>query len=240
MSKKSIYNAVGLSARFSLKKHERAGRKAAGVRNICASTCLAGAPPAFAYCAPAVKPHEVNRLILADCSYTFPTLETTTPAAMCTALQAAATAGQVFVTPPLVAEIGAPSFTNLKLSCHMSLPIEGARKLTFESAASWTVTAGAGATAPVYGDNNYWQTVSQNPLWVVRGYVACDGNIYLLQKNGTFVDVRISVWQEVKAVGDTNIMITKGEFEMPLGWDNFGQPQINVNTCGGSLSTWGS
>ena len=240
MSKKHTYDVVGLPTRYSLKKFARAGRKAAGVRNICAATCTAGAPPKFAYCAPAVKPHEVNRLILADCSYTFPTLETTTPAAMCTALQAAATAGQVFVTPPLVAEIGAPSFTNLKLSCHMSLPIEGARKLTFESAASWTDAAGAGATAPVYGDNNYWRTVSQNPLWVVRGYVACDGNIYLLQKNGTFVDVRISVWQEPKAVGDTNIMITKGEFEMPLGWDNFGQPQINVNTCGGSLSTWGA
>ena len=206
-------------------------------RYLCPATCVAGAPPANTFCALDVQRHDISRLVIAACNYNFPTLPTSTPAAICTALAAANTAGQVFVTPPIVAELGAPSFTDYKASCNVSIPIEGARKLSFKSAAAWTVTGVAGATAPNYGHYTYWSQLLRNKLFVVRGYIGCDNNLYLFQKGGAFVDAPVFAWQETEAAGDVNILVTKGEITFPNSWDSFVQPQISI-TCNAALAAW--
>lgn len=218
---------------------------------ICPADCVTETAPDKDECNLIIDQHIVSRLILGVCNYSPLTLGTTnsynqvvlptnTPAAVCAAIVTAKDDGDLFVTPPIVdTEIADPSLTDVKVSCNNTLQIEGTRTITFVSRAAWTTTGVVGATSPVYGNLNFWNSIKKARTFVVFGYITCSGDVYWLFKDGKFAAPTLTVSTGFEAQGDATIRVTKGTVTLPNGFDDMAQPQVNIS-CDADLNDWGA
>ena len=219
----------------------------------CPITCVTGTPPADrGDCNYILEGFDVARIILMACNLEPLTLGTTdkdgnvilpvsTPAAICAAMNVAAgdTPPTIFVTPPVQDyTIADPSFTAADMGCGNSLQIEGERTLTFSSRNAWYGTGVAGATAPVWANATFWEQIKYSDKWVAYGVLLCNGDIVPFFKNGQFARPQITVFESFETIGATTFRIAKGTVVFGKGYDDFTQPQINVISCGGVVSTW--
>ncbi len=127
------------------------------------------------------------RLLLSLCDFDFPTGDYDDNV-LATAIEDAITAGEISVTPELSEVAWADPTTaqkNYRARCRPASTINVSRQLTGKDFnATDKVSAG---TASPYQDRLFFQNLVKNPAVAIRGYVTCDGKIYLfLNPNGTF------------------------------------------------------
>ena len=127
------------------------------------------------------------RLILGLCDFDFPTGaydDTNLSSAIVTAIGA----GNISATPELADVAWADPTTatfNYRARCRASKTINVSRQLTGRDFNATDVNS-AGTATP-YADRLFFKNLVKNPAVAIRGYVTCDGKIYLfLNPNGTF------------------------------------------------------
>jgi hypothetical protein len=127
------------------------------------------------------------RLLLSLCDFDFPTGDYDDNV-LATAIEDAITAGRISVTPELSEVAWADPTTaqkNYRARCRPASTINVSRQLTGKDFNA-TDKVSAGTTSP-YQDRLFFQNLVKNPAVAIRGYVTCDGKIYLfLNPNGTF------------------------------------------------------
>lgn len=128
------------------------------------------------------------RLIGALCNTDFPTGDYD-DAALATAFAALITAGEVTATYELADVAWADPTTATKQyrgRCRPPKVINVSRQLTGKDFNATDVDS-AGAAEP-YADRLFFENIVKNPAFAIRGYVTCDGKVYLfLNPNGTFM-----------------------------------------------------
>lgn len=127
------------------------------------------------------------RLLLSTCDFDFPVGDYDDNV-LATAIEDAITDGFISVTPELSEVAWADPTTaqkNYRARCRPASTINVSRQLTGKDFnATDKVSAG---TASPYQDRLFFKNLVQNPAIAIRGYVTCDGKIYLfLNPNGTF------------------------------------------------------
>lgn len=135
------------------------------------------------------------RLLLAKCDFDFPVGDYD-DAALGTLIAEAIDDGNMSATPEL-ADVSwqDPTTTTkqFKSRCRPMATIEVSRILTGKDYTATDVNSAG--TASVYQDRIFYQDIVQNKGTAVRGFVTCDGKIYLfLNKNGTFAQYTASFW----------------------------------------------
>ncbi len=180
------------------------------------------------------------RLILGLCDFDFPVGDYDDNA-LALLVETAITAGQIGVTPELSEVSWAdPSTTtkNYRARCRPLKTINVSRQLTGKDFnATDVVSAG---TATPYQDRLFFKNIVQNPAVAIRGYVTCDGKIYLfLNPNGTFASYTVHFFTgfdteiEGQNVEFKNYVITfNGD---PVNWTT---PYLDV-IAAGAQSTLG-
>ena len=127
------------------------------------------------------------RLLLSLCDFDFPTGDYDDNV-LATAIEDAITAGRISVTPELSEVAWADPTTaqkNYRARWRPASTINVSRQLTGKDFNA-TDKVSAGTTSP-YQDRLFFQNLVKNPAVAIRGYVTCDGKIYLfLNPNGTF------------------------------------------------------
>lgn len=135
------------------------------------------------------------RLILGLCDFDFPT-GAYDASALATAFEAAITAGQIGVTPELADLQWADPTTTTKQYkgiCRPATTIKVSRQLTGMDFNATDVDS-AGALSP-YEDRLFFKNIVKNKAVAIRGYVTCDGKVYLfLNPNGTFMQYSVDFW----------------------------------------------
>lgn len=162
--------------------------------NTCDSACQTGPIlTKLALCEQTERSKCPAKLLLADCSFSFPT---GTPAAIATALDAAVTAGLLTATP-LLGQVawGEPTTTTKKtIDCKPAKVITTGRELTARDYAAINVNPTTQASQP-YFDYDFYKNQVSNGKIAVRGYTTCDGEIRLfLDENGNFMSNTLNVY----------------------------------------------
>ena len=127
------------------------------------------------------------RFLIANCDFDFPTGDYDDEA-LAVLIEDAITAGDISATPELADVAWSdPNTTtkNYKARCRPASTIATSRVLT---AKDFTATdKNAAGTSSPYEDRLFWQNKLQAKSTAIRGFITCDGKIYLfLNKNGTF------------------------------------------------------
>jgi len=132
------------------------------------------------------------RLLLAKCDFDFPTGAYDADA-LAIAVAAAITAGDITATPELAdLQWADPTSTTkqYKGTCRPPATINVSRQLTGKDFNAFDVDS-AGAAAP-YEDREFFKNIVKNKAVAIRGYVTCDGKVYLfLNTNGTFMQYSV-------------------------------------------------
>lgn len=127
------------------------------------------------------------RLILALCNVDFPS-GAYDDSDLSDAFATLVGAGQISATPELSEVAWADPTTatkNYRARCRASKTINVSRQLTGRDFNATDVDT-AGAASP-YEDRLFFENLVKNPAVSIRGYVTCDGKIYLFKNpNGTF------------------------------------------------------
>lgn len=127
------------------------------------------------------------RLILGVCTIDFPTAAYDS-AALSAAFKALIASGDISATPELSDVAWADPTTatkNYRARCRPAKTINVSRQLTGRDFNATDVNSAG--TASAYQDRLFFENLVQNPAVAIRGYVTCDGKIYLfLNENGTF------------------------------------------------------
>lgn len=135
------------------------------------------------------------RLLLAKCDFDFPVGDYD-DAALGTLIASAINDGNMSATPELADVAWQDPTTTTKQFKSRYRPmatIEVSRILTGKDYTATDVNSAG--TASVYQDRIFYQDIVQNKGTAVRGFVTCDGKIYLfLNKNGTFAQYTASFW----------------------------------------------
>jgi hypothetical protein len=163
------------------------------------------------------------RLLLGLCDFDFPTGDYNDED-LATAIDAAITAGSISATPELSDLVWADPTTaqkNYRARCRVADTINVSRQLTGRDFNATDVNSAG--TASVYQDRLFFKNLVQNKAVRVRGFVTCDGKIYLfLNSNGTFANYTAHFWTGY----DTEIDGTNVEFKQysitfngdPVNW----------------------
>jgi len=163
------------------------------------------------------------RLLLGLCDFDFPTGDYNDED-LATAIDAAITAGSISATPELSDLVWADPTTaqkNYRARCRVADTINVSRQLTGRDFNATDVNSAG--TASVYQDRLFFKNLVQNKAVRVRGFVTCDGKIYLfLNANGTFANYTAHFWTGY----DTEIDGTNVEFKQysitfngdPVNW----------------------
>lgn len=128
------------------------------------------------------------RLILAKCDFDFPQgqYDSTT---LATAFETAIANGDITATPELAdLQWADPTSTTkqYKGTCRPPSTINVSRQLTGKDFNAFDVNSTGGAA--VYNDRYFFKNIIKNKAVAIRGYVTCDGKVYLfLNSNGTFM-----------------------------------------------------
>jgi hypothetical protein len=150
------------------------------------------------------------RLILSLCDFDFPTGAYASEA-LAEAISDAIDDGKISATPELSDLVWADPSTankNYRARCRPADTINVSRQLTGRDFNATDVTS-AGLEVP-YEDRIFWQYKVKNKAVKIRGYVTCDGKIYLfLNENGTFANYTVHLWTGF----DTEIDGTNVEFK---------------------------
>lgn len=127
------------------------------------------------------------RLLIAKCDFNFPEGDYDDNA-LATLIETAIDDGDISATPELAEMAWADPTTaqkKYKAGCRPPVTKNVSRVLTGKDFNATNVNS-AGTAVP-YEDRIFWQNIIQNKGTAIRGYVTCDGKIYLfLNKNGTF------------------------------------------------------
>lgn len=178
------------------------------------------------------------RLLLGLCDFDFPSGEYDDDA-LATAIDAAITAGAISATPELSDLVWADPTTaqkNYRARCRVADTINVSRQLTGRDFNATDVNSGG--TASVYEDRLFFKNLVQNKAVRVRGFVTCDGKIYLfLNSNGTFANYTAHFWTGY----DTEIDGTNVEFKQysitfngdPVNWT---LPYLDIVAAGAEAS----
>lgn len=176
------------------------------------------------------------RLILAKCDFDFPT-GAYDASALATAIEAAFTAGELTATPELADLQWADPATTTKQyrgRCRPASTINVSRQLTGKDFIATDVDS-AGTASP-YEDREFFKNIVKNKGVAIRGYVTCDGKIYLfLNANGTFMQYSASFWTGF----DTDVDGQSVEFKNyaltfmgdPVDWTT---PYLDIVAAGGT------
>ena len=174
------------------------------------------------------------RLLLGLCDFDFPEGDYD-DSVLATAIADAITAGEISATPELSDLIWADPTTankNYRARCRPADTINVSRQLTGRDFNATDVVS-AGTDSP-YQDRLFWQNIVKNKAVRVRGFVTCDGKIYLfLNPNGTFANYTIHLWTGF----DTEIDGTNVEFKQysitfngdPVNWTT---PYLDIIAAG--------
>ena len=132
------------------------------------------------------------RLLIAKCDFAFPEGDYDDNA-LATLIETAITDGDISATPELAEMAWADPTTAPKLyraRCRQPKIVNVSRVLTGKDFNATDVTS-AGVATP-YQDRLFWQNIVKNKGTAIRGYVTCDGKIYLfLNSNGTFAQYSV-------------------------------------------------
>ena len=135
------------------------------------------------------------RLIIAKCDVDFPT-GAYDDTALATAFEALITSGDISATPEIADLQWADPTTTTKQyrgRCRPAETIKTSRALTGRDFMATDVNSSG--TATPYADRLFFKNLIQNKAVAIRGYVTCDGKIYLfLNKNGTFMQYSALFW----------------------------------------------
>lgn len=163
------------------------------------------------------------RLLLGLCDFDFPSGEYDSDD-LADAITAAITAGQISATPELSDLVWADPTTaqkNYRARCRVADTINVSRQLTGRDFNATDVNSAG--TESLYEDRLFFKNLVQNKAVRVRGFVTCDGKIYLfLNSNGTFANYTAHFWTGY----DTEIDGTNVEFKQysitfngdPVNW----------------------
>jgi len=176
------------------------------------------------------------RLILAKCDFDFPT-GLYDANALATAFEAAITSGDIAVTPELADLQWADPTTTTKQYkgiCRPATTINVSRQLTGVDYTATDVNS-AGTSSP-YEDRLFLQNVVKNKGVAIRGYVTCDGKIYLfLNSNGTFMQYSLNVFttyntdvEGQRIEGKSYTVTFMGD---PVNWTT---PYLDIVAAGGT------
>lgn len=132
------------------------------------------------------------RLLIAKCDFAFPA-GNYDDNALATLIETAITDGDISATPELAEMAWADPTTAQKLyraRCRQPKTVNVSRVLTGKDFNATDVTAAGSAS--LYQDRLFWKNIIQNKGTAIRGYVTCDGKIYLfLNSNGTFAQYSV-------------------------------------------------
>lgn len=186
-------------------------------------------------CGPYQRSEVPVRLILGLCDFDFPQ-GAYDDAALATAFAAAITAGNIGATPEL-AELqwADPTTTTKKFGapCRPASTLNVSRALTGKDFNAFDVNS-AGTATP-YEDRLFFENLVKNKAVAIRGYVTCDGKVYLfVNKNGTFMRYTAQFWTgydtdvEGKAIEVKNYnLLFMGD---PVQWTT---PYLDIVEAGG-------
>lgn len=128
------------------------------------------------------------RFLLALCNFDFPT-GNYDDSVLSDAVALAITNGNISATPELADVAWADPNTatkNYRARCRAPKTINVSRQLTGKDFNATDVDT-TGAASP-YEDRLFFENLVKNPAIAIRGYVTCDGKIYLFKNpNGTFM-----------------------------------------------------
>jgi hypothetical protein len=163
------------------------------------------------------------RLLLGLCDFDFPEGDYTDED-LAKAVADAITAGEISATPELSDLVWADPTTankNYRARCRPADTINVSRQLTGRDFNATDVNS-AGTAVP-YQDRLFFKNIVKNKAVKIRGFVTCDGKIYLfLNENGTFANYTAHFWSGY----DTEIDGTSIEFKQysitfngdPVNW----------------------
>lgn len=132
------------------------------------------------------------RLLIAKCDFNFPEGDYDDNA-LATLIETAIDDGDISATPELAEMAWADPTTaqkKYKAGCRPPVTKNVSRVLTGKDFNATNVNS-AGTASP-YQDRLFWQNIVKNKGTAIRGYVTCDGKIYLfLNPNGAFAQYSV-------------------------------------------------